>query len=190
MVWFCKFLVAALSCLWVVTLGIRQVEIYDEDMTAFNQLLDKLNLTFDNATELIHRLNNFNKAKEQIQQFESRYPGATFEINKFSLKSKEELQKVSFDLSLGLCKFFNHFSFSTFLPHLLMLLRGKSEVLSMALGPQPSQHPLISGPMERFPRSRTKEIAVHVGRTPPRLPSNLSLPFDSIKLWICRSKAL
>ena len=94
MVWFCNLL-AAFACLCVGVTVSTQVDIFDDDMTAFNKLVDELNLTFTSASELIKRLNAFNKAKQEIQEYATKYPGATFEINKFSLMTDQELKRVS-----------------------------------------------------------------------------------------------
>ena len=70
----------------------------DENFTVnnaeFNVLLNSSGITIKSNSELMERLNAFQRAKDSIQNFQTQYPAVTFELNRFALMTQQELRKV------------------------------------------------------------------------------------------------
>uniref|UniRef100_A0AC34FIA8 Uncharacterized protein n=1 Tax=Panagrolaimus sp. ES5 TaxID=591445 RepID=A0AC34FIA8_9BILA len=83
------FVFAAFFCLFL------EVQGSDDDIEEFGKLATSDSaLLIENGDDLVKRLDNFQKAKEIINEMEQKYKGATFKINKFALMSQNEEKKL------------------------------------------------------------------------------------------------
>uniref|UniRef100_A0A914YIW7 Uncharacterized protein n=1 Tax=Panagrolaimus superbus TaxID=310955 RepID=A0A914YIW7_9BILA len=82
------FFVASICCL-------NKVQGLEDDIEEFGKLAaSESALPINNGADLAKRLNNFEKAKEEIKEMQQKYKGATFKINKFALMSENEERKI------------------------------------------------------------------------------------------------
>lgn len=123
----------------------------DPDADEFAAIMNANNYNAKNIPDVIKRLGYFKKAKKMVQELQAKSKGsAVFGMNKFSLMSDEERQKVS-HLAKTLCKFkIKNFSSSV----LCLPLTVKSEKSGMPLMAFLVKllllHPLISVTTAKF----------------------------------------